>query len=242
MSAFPLYKTEERQDFIGFFYENLVRHLTHSKPIDFEEWSSQKNGGHFDFCNEEIRSFIEVKGGSNMDQIKLFSCQLDSQIKELGFPFDDGFTWIFSYRNRENNGERSRLLKSQGKDSDSLSKFLSENTLTSFVVYTGLLEVIKEKYGVKPYTRDKYRDRNLLNINRILLKEISANLRDVFVKLGYSDELPRWIPKWANKIPSRMVKTTLDGQEINFELTILLPNKLKMRLLKQMNGSVSIKK
>jgi len=237
----PIYKDEERQMYLAYWYDKLARHLLKAKPLSFDEWMDRKTLSHYDLYDTSISACVEVKGSSNMDQMKLFEDQLDAQIDELGFPFDSGFTWIFSYNNRQprRGGQtRSRLLKRRGKTSEKVSSFLAKNTTVAYAIDSRFLGEFRRVYGTHQYTRDKFRDRQIVSINRIKLRKCADVTRTSLADLGLSDEASRWLPPNAKCSRSRIIETEMDGNPICFELVLLLPNALKCRLLKQMNGSV----
>lgn len=241
--AIPVtYKDQDRQIFLAYWYDKLARHLLKAKPLSFDEWMDSKTMCRFDVYDDSISACIEIKGSSNMDQMKLFEDQLDGQLGELGFPFDLGFVWIFSYRNFiQKNRIRSRLLKKNGKTSMNVSEFLAKNTNVVYAVDVNLLSALRHRNGTRLYTRDKSRERRIVSINRTQLRECAESVRSTLEDLNLSGEIARWLPPNAKRIPSRFIETEMDGNPIHFELVLLLPNALKVRLLRQMNGSVSRK-
>lgn len=228
-----------RQYFVAYWFENLARHLLVAKRLSPEEWL--KSSGHFDIDHEELRTYIEIKASSNMDQLKLFESQLDAQMEELGFPVDDGFVLIFSYINREGrNGvnNRKRLLSNGPRTHAELSEFLAKQTNIAYAIDVRLLKRLRDVNGTVKYSRDKSRERQLISTNRTGLKYLAKNTRDTLTNLGLSSEISRWLPPKAKSIPARIVETEIDDQPVKFKLYILLPNGLKVRLLRQLNGVV----
>ncbi len=233
-----LYKDEDRKWYLAYWYDRLARHLLGAMPMSFNEWMDTKAMSAFDIYSESIYACVEVKGSSNMDQMKLFADQLDRQIDDLGFPFDSGFVWIFSYVNcRCFQGKQTRLLKKKGKTIEHISDFLASNTNVAYAVDIRLLHAFRcKKKGTKEYTRDKLNTRQIVAINRTQLREVARNLRPSLIDLGFEGEMTRWLPPRAQGIPSRSITTEMDGRTISFEIVLLLPNAPKQRLLKQIGA------
>lgn len=227
-----------RQYFVAYWFDKLGRHLLKTKILSPKEWLEDKCTGCFDLDHHKLFSYVEFKGASNTDQLKLFESQLDAQMEELGFPVDDGFIWIFSYNNRDGANGRKRLLNKNGGSHKELSEFLAEHTNTAYVVEIRLFNELRNRNSVVPYSRDKYRVRNLISISRTGLKFATRNTRTTLADLGLYNEIPKWLPPRAKSIPPRIIETEIDGHTIRFELFVLLPNGLKMRFLRQLNGVV----
>ncbi len=252
MNDFAIYKDEDRQTYLAYFYERLARWLLHEQIPSPDEWLTHRGMDHFDITHQGLRLFIEVKGSSNIDHLKLFGDQLQFQMEELGFPIDDGAVWIFTYRNQEKEKTRhvsrkgkvaeyqSRLLKKKsGKSWNSLSKFLAEHTIVTHVIDLRLLEMLSRRMGIRPYTRDRFHEREAIRINRGDLNRLAENARAGLVEAGISPaDLPRWLPPRAHRIRSRFIDTNLDGNPVSFEIIPILPNGTKIRFLKWLNGNV----
>jgi hypothetical protein len=208
-----------------------------------KQWFDEKGTQHYDLDVPGLQAFVEVKGASNNDQLKLFDDQLDSQLGELGFPVEDGFVWIFSYRNRENHQgkrRRSRCLKrDSGKSWDSLSEFLARNISFAYLIDVRLLSLLRGQNGIQPYARDRFNLRCIVRLNRTRLKELAQNAREGLQALGVAQGLlPRWLPPKAKRFLPRTIDTNFDGRKISFTLTILTQNGFKNRFLRRLNGTV----
>ena len=240
MGNFPIYRDGERQLYLSYWYENLSRHLLHMKPLSPGKWFDEKGSRHYDLDDDALNAYVEVKGAANTDQLKLFTDQLDAQLGELGFPVDDGFIWIFGYRNRSNHGDRDRLLKrSSGKSWETLSAFLAENTNVAYVIDIRLLDLLRQRNGVRPYDRDKFNPRHVIHLNRTVLKELAENARMGLEKLGVPPhDLSRWLPPRAKRFRPRIIETDFDGRPVSFQLVLLVRNGFKTRFLRQLNGTV----
>ena|GEM_PF-5588909 len=233
------YSDESRQLYLAYWYERLARHLLNAKTLSYDEWMKGKGLSSFDLHSDTLFSYVEIKGSSNMDQMKLFVDQLETQLGEIGFPFDSGFIWIFSYRNSNKiDGVTTRLLKKNGKTPDKVDEFLSRQTNVVFAIDIYLLNAWRRKNGSSQYTRDAFNPREIIPITRTELRGIAKTARSSLEDLGLVEDIPQWLPPRAKQIPSRFVKTEMDGLPIKFELILLLPNALKIRLLKQINGVV----
>ncbi len=243
IADFPIYKDEDRHTHLAYYFERLARWLLHMELMLPDEWAQKKSLDHFDLDVDSLRAFIEVKGCSNNDALKLFRDQLEGWLGSLGFPVEDGFVWIFIYRNRANKeieGIRPRLLKEKsGKSWNSLSKFLSKNTSEAIVIDVKLLAMLCERYGTRAYTRDKFRDRETVRVTRTILKRLAQNARTSLAELGFApEEIARWLPPGAHAIRPRTIDTVFDDKKVQFTLIPLLPNGAKRRFLRQMNGNV----
>jgi hypothetical protein len=207
-----------------------------------EEWFKEKIARHYDLDDANLNVYIEVKGTSNTDQLKFFEDQLDSQLEELGFPVDDGYIWLFAYRNRvgPHRGAGYRLLKHQSGDSwETLSTFLARNTILAYVVDVRLLDLLRKQNGTRIYSRDRFNLRNVVRINRTDLLKIANCARERLRELGVpSKELPRWLPPRAQRFRLRRVCTVLDGRAVSFRLILIVPNAFKRRFLHRLNGTV----
>jgi hypothetical protein len=239
---FPIYRDEDRQLYLSYWYERLSRHLLHMKPIPLDQWFAEKGLSHYDIDAEQLNAYVEVKGASNNDRLKLFEDQLDAQLGELGFPVDDGFVWIFGYRNRESTGGRDRLLKrGSGKSWESLSAFLAKSTNVAYIIDVRLLALLREQNGTSSYDRDPFNVRNLVRLNRTELKHLAEDERGGLEKLGVpSGDLSRWLPPNAKRSRSRIIETAFDGRSVSFRLVVLTPNGFKNRFLRQLNGNVKM--
>ena len=240
MDNFPIYGDEDRQLYLSYWYERLSRHLLHMKPIPPEKWFEEKGRNHYDIDADALNAYIEVKAAANTDQLKLFDSQLDAQLAELGFPVDDGFVWIFGYRNRGNTGDRERLLKRVGgKSWETLSVFLAENTNVAYFLDIRLLDLLRKRNGTYSYTRDKFNTRAVVTLNRTGLKDLAEDARRGLGEIGISsDDLPRWLPPNAKRFRTRTIETEFDGRSVSFQLVLLTPNGFKNRFLRQLNGTV----
>lgn len=240
MDNVPIYRDENRLLYLSYWYEGLSRHLLHMKPIPPGRWFSEKGMCHYDVDAEELDAYVEVKGAASTDQLKLFGDQLDAQLGELGFPVDDGFVWIFGYRNRDNTGYRERLLKRRSGDSwETLSAFLAENTNTAYILDIRLLDLLRKQNGTSAYARDRFHIRQVVNRNRTNLRHLAEHARTELEKLGVpSNDLPRWLPPHANRFLPRVVETKFDGHQVSFQLILLTPNGFKNRFLRRLNGVV----
>jgi hypothetical protein len=238
-----VYTNEGRQMAVAYAYERLVRHLLKSNIPSQEDWFKEKGNSHFDLYHEELGAMVEIKGSSNMDQLKLFDNQLDEQISELGFPFEKGFVWIFSYINCSNTTvdgvhTSQRLLKEHKNSFDDFMKFIIQQTNTAYVIEIHLLDAWRRKYGTRKYNRDQYNPRKTVRINRTDLRHMSKHTRATLFDLGFYEQTGLWLPHNANSIRTRRVKTEIDGLKLNFELYPILPTRMKSSLMKQLNGSV----
>lgn len=247
LKCFSPYTNDGRQLFVSYFFDKLGRSLMKVKMPSKQKWLDGKCRNHFDLNHEKLRALIEFKGSSAADQIKLFEDQLESQLKELGFPIDDGLTLIFSYRNKEKkrdgiskkgNRIRRRLLKNCAKSHYGISKFLTKNTNEAYAVETKFLEKLMRKKGTTDYERDLIRNRRLASIKRSDFKSAAKNIRETLANLGLSADIPSWLPPGAKSIPTRVVETKIGRHSVNFKLFLLLPNGLKVRLLRHLNGVV----
>lgn len=244
MEDFPIYKDEDRLTSLAYYYEQLARYLLHSPQLSFQEWLNTRGLRHYDI-EDYATAYIEVKGANNTDQLDLFEDQLDFQLKELGFPIDQGLVWIFSYINREgrkenSNGNRSRLLKEgSGQSLHELAQFLAKQTNVAYVVDIRLLHLLRIANGTRLYDRDKFHDRQAININRSTLKNLAHDARSTLLQLGMpAEELPSWLPPKAQRLRPRYINACFDGNEINFELFPILANGPKRQFLRQLNGTV----
>src|SRR5581483_7190952 len=205
-----------------------------------DRWFDEKGRSHYDIDDEVLNAYVEVKGAANTDQLKLFESQLDAQLEELGFPVDDGFLWIFGYRNRSKSGGRDRLLKRKsGKSWKGLSAFLAENTHTAYVIDVRLLAMLRHQNGIRSYGRDKFNPRNVVQLNRTALKQLAQDARKGLTGLGVAaNDLPRWLPPRAKRSRPRTIKTEFEGRPVSFQLTLLTQNGFKTRFLRRLNGTV----
>ena len=240
MENFAIFKDEDRQLYLSYWFERLSRHLLHMPPVSSDQWFHEKGMCHFDIDDEHLDAYVEVKGAANTDQLKLFADQLDDQIGELGFPVDDGYVWIFGYQNRESVGDRGRLLKhNSGKSWETLSAFLASHTNVAYVIDVRLLDLFRKRYGVRLYARDRFNPRNVVNINRTDLRNFAEDARNALLEIGVPPEdMPRWLPPRARRFVPRMVETEFDGNHVSFELVLLVPNGFKRRFLRWLNGTV----
>ncbi len=245
MEKISIYTDEDRLFYLAYLYDRLARHLLHEPLIAPQTWMDGKATTHFDMEDDHLQAYVEVKGASNTDQLKLFESQLDSQLEELGFPYDDAFILIFNYRNCEHhmNGpfaERRRLLKRMsGKSLETLWAFLAKNTTKAYLIDIHLLDLLRKKYGTRAYARDSSNVRNAIRINRRTLDLLSKDTRTALVDLGLpKEDIPHWLPPRAHRTLPRTVETVLDDCAINFQLIPLLPNGDKVRFLKRLNGTV----
>jgi hypothetical protein len=236
---FAIFKDEDRQLYLSYWFEGLSWHLLRKAPVSSDQWFGEKGSHHFDIDDENLNAYVEVKGAANTDQLKLFSDQLDDQISELGFPVDDGFVWIFGYRNRDA-GDRGRLLKhNSGKSWETLSAFLAKHTNTAYVIDVHLLDLLRKRNGIRPYLRDRFNPRNVVNINRTDFRNFAEDARNALLEIGVPPEdMPRWLPPRARRFVPRMVETEFDGNHVSFELVLLVPNGFKRRFLRRLNGTV----
>ena len=76
MEDFPIYKDEDRLTSLAYYYEQLARYLLHSPQLSFQEWLNTRGLRHYDI-EDYATAYVEVKGVSNTDQLKLFEDQLD---------------------------------------------------------------------------------------------------------------------------------------------------------------------
>jgi len=242
---FPIYTKEDRLTYVAYFYDRLTRHLLHLPLLSPADWEKRKRLDHFDLKHEGLRTYIEAKGSSNANVLKYFEDQLDEQIGELGFPIDDGMALIFSYTNREPRqydeaGKIKRgTLLGKMKSWSELSRFLSGHTTKLYAIDIRLLSDFRKKHGTRAHTRDKFRDRRILNVNKKMFTAFAANAATSLAELGYPPaEIRRWLPPNTTCIPPRSVRANLDGRDISFGLVPLLSNGLKTRFLKQLNGTV----
>jgi len=243
LEDFPIYKDEDRLSYLAYFFERLARHLLHLEPISPDRWFSERGSHHYDIDADALNAYVEVKGSGNSDQLKLFTDQLDFQLGELGFPVNDGFIWIFSYRNRDSRkavGGQKRLLKyKSGKSWKSFSAFLAEHINVAYIIDVRLLDLLRKQNGLSSYTRDAFNLRHVIRLNRTNLKDLAENARENLLKLGVShDDLSQWLPPNAKRFRPRTVETTFDGRAISFQLIILTPNGFKNRFLRRLNGTV----
>lgn len=243
MEDFPIYKDEDRLTSLAYYYEQLARYLLHSPQLSFQEWLNTRGLRHYDI-EDYATAYVEVKGVSNTDQLKLFEDQLDFQLKELGFPIDQGLVWIFSYINRgrklNDDGNRPRLLKEEsGHSLRELAQFLAKQTNVAYVLDIRLLHLLRVANGTQLYNRDKFHDRQAININRGTLKNLAHDARATLLQLGMSpEELPSWLPPKAQRLRPRYINACFDGNEVNFELFPILANGPKRQFLRQLNGTV----
>jgi hypothetical protein len=238
LENFRIETQNNRCRFLAYWYEQLTRHLLHLPQIDRERWGLERALHHFDIDDEHLNTYVEVKGSASTDQLKLFVDQLDAQIAELGFPFSDGYIWIFGYRNRKRRHGK-RLLKRSSSSWEKLSLFLAEHTNVAYVVDVRLLSLIREKYGNLSYKRDPFNPREIVAITRMQLGNLAVHARTELPKLGIPlEDISRWLPPQAQQLRSRTIKTTFDGRDVSFKLVPLLPNGFKTRLLRQLNGTV----
>ena len=211
--------------------------------LSFQEWLNTRGLRHYDI-EDYATAYVEVKGVSNTDQLKLFEDQLDFQLNELGFPIDQGLVWIFSYINRgsklNDKGNRPRLLKEEsGHSLRELAQFLAKQTNVAYVVDIRLLHLLRIANGAHLYNRDKFHDRQAININRGTLKNLAYDARATLLQLGMSaEELPSWLPPKAQRLRPRYINACFDGNEVNFELFPILANGPKGQFLRQLNGTV----
>lgn len=240
MEDFPICSDENRTLYLSYWFERLSRHLLHLKPIPPDQWVLQKCLHHYDIDADALNAYIEIKGAANTDQLKLFTDQLDLQLGELGWPVDDGFVWVFGYRNRERSGIRQRLLKrGSGTSWETLSAFLAENTHVAYILDVRLLDLFRRQNGTSRYTRNIFNIRHVVHLNRTDLKNLAENARKGLAELGMPPEsIPRWLPPNAKRLLPRTIETNFDGRPVSFQLYLLTPNGFKNRFLRQLNATV----
>ena len=245
MVDFPIYKDEDRLTYLAYFYERLAQHLLHLPLVSPKDWLVHRGSNHFDIVSDTLHSYIEVKGVSNNDQLKLFEDQLQSQLNELEleFPAREGIIWIFVYRNRagaDREKPRPRLLKGKsGKTWASLSQFLSDHTVEAIAIDVHLFEMLYRQNGTCDYLRDKFNPRKMVKINRSALKLFAENARSALSQLGMlPHEVSRWLPPNARRLLPRTIEANFDGQRISFKLILIAPNGFRNRFLRRLNGTV----
>jgi hypothetical protein len=225
---------DRRCHVIGYFFDKIARYLLKEDVISFEKWLDDRNKNP-DIANEKLRCHFEIKGSSNTDRFTIREDQFDSLVAELGFPIEDLSTWIFSYANREGKrGKRERLLKNH-KSQEEIFEFLAKQTNVAYVVHHKLLDAMRKENGT---TRNGGRSKNFISVSRTGLKLASQNTRETLTSLGLSEEISSLLPPRAKSIPFRTVETEIGGHPIKFKLFVLLPNGLKMRFLRRLNGTV----
>jgi len=236
---FAIYGDEDRQLYLSYWYERLSRHLLHMTLLSPDQWFSEKGQCRYDLTDGPLNAYVEVKGAANTDQLKLFDDQLDEQLSELGFPVEDGFVWIFGYRNRDTQDGDRLLKRTSGKSWEALSDFLATRTNVAYVIDIRLLDLLRQKKGLRPYNRDEGNPRRVVRINRTDLRDLADDARKGLADLGVTDHvLARWLPPGARRLRSRTIRTDFDGRPISFELNLLVPNGFKARFLRRLNGTV----
>jgi hypothetical protein len=237
----PIYRDEDRQRYVGYYFEQLARHCLHRPARSLEAWESDRGyGAHFDIDDVGLNASFDVKGANNQDsKLKLFDDQLTAQIDGLELPLDTAFLWIFSYRGcRWEDGRMVRTLKNEsGALLSDLAAFLAKNVLDVYVVGLRLIDLMREANGVRFYNRDKLRERYTLCITRSAFKDTERNARNVLGTLGVSD-VSRWLPPRAMRFRPRIVETRFGGNQVSFRLHLLVPNGFKNRFLRRLNGNV----
>ncbi|OHB09115.1 MAG: hypothetical protein A3G46_02705 [Candidatus Zambryskibacteria bacterium RIFCSPLOWO2_12_FULL_39_16] len=225
---------------IGYSFDRIARHLLKKSSISLEYWLDNRNTNP-DIEDHNLRCHFEIKGSSNMNTLIISEDQFDSLLKMLGFPINDQATWIFSYINRENRhgkNKRERLLKNH-KSQNEIFEFLTKQTNMVYVIHHTFLDGIRRKKGTaNHHDLRNNKDTDIISIKRTDLKLAIKDTRGSLFNLNLSDEISRWLPPGAKSIPTRMVETVIDGHPVKFKFFILLPNSLKVRLLRHLNGVV----
>ena len=247
-TQFSLQMMKENQTsfMIGWFYEILMRKLLGISISNEDMWRIWKEIRVFKPFDLKINDFwFEVKGFSNNDRIKYFALQLDDQLKELdvqeGKPINP-IAMIFFYRNRLCNSNSNQRMMFHGlsiDDKDMLFEFLANQTIQSFAIDLRFLDVLRSKYGTRPYQRRKaHQVKESLNLKRRDLKQITLNTRDSLEDLGITEDEHFWLPPRAKGICVRRVETEVCGHKMSFELFPLLPISLRKKFFRMLNGTM----
>jgi hypothetical protein len=210
------------------------------KPMTMAQWYREKGSHHWDFIDEHLRARFEVKIWSDNHTIYLRCHQLLAQKKEMVFPYEDGFLFFFSYRNRRTTGGRKKSLLGQfGKSWSALSRFLSRNVNAGYLVDMRLIHRIWERNGAHHWKKDLFNEHDEVRLPRRDLKQITHDMRGELKKLGFSrEEIPQWLPPNENRSLPRIIETVFNGRRVSFPLFVIAPNGFKKRFFRRLNGTV----
>ncbi len=258
----PVYTDEGRLTAVAFYGERLGRWLLHLPLPSWDRWLADRGKNHFDLEDPDgARVSVEVKMANNKDRLVLYADQIEHQLSEPSFPIEDRFILIFHYKNqgpgilvpkRHGTGtylHHPRLLREKGgKTWTSLSRFLSSGIYRADLVDIEILKRWIERNGTYEFARygrcNPYREnfppRRVASFTRTHIRELVLDTRAGLTALGFGNaEIARWLPPGAQRTLPRRITTSLDGHPLDFECTFLLPNGVKNRILRRLNGSVS---
>ncbi len=258
----PVYTDEGRLTAVAFYGERLGRWLLHLPLPSWDGWLADRGKDHFDLDDADgARVSVEIKMANNKDRIVLYADQIENQLSEPSFPIEDRFVLIFHYKN-QGPGIRlpkkygtgtylhhPRLLKEKaGKTWSSLSRFLASGIYRADLVDIEILRRWIERNGTYEFARygkhnpfrENFPPRPVVPFTRTNVRHLVHDTRVGLATLGFNDaEIARWLPPGARRTLPRRITTSLDGNPLEFECTFLVPNGVKHRVLRRLNGSVS---
>lgn len=197
---------------IGDFFTDLALTI-----FGGEKTAGSHDAGDIDLWDTQL----EVKGCSNRNSLKIYSDQLDTQVKRLGFPFQHLWYAIFFYRNQWQ--DRSRSLSKETPTRASLDIFLSQNIMCAFVVDARVLLAIRKVNGTKDGQRDNEQV-PIIRMNKGTLHALADHpglVLEHFKLRGFG-------------VAKQKIRIKFRGSVVNFDLALILPRR-QLRKVSQLN-------
>lgn len=198
---------------IGDFFTDLALEI-----FGGEKTAGSQDSGDIDCWDLDAQ--IEVKGCGNHNTPKIYYEQLESEIAQMGFPFNNLWYVIFFYRNRWR--DKSRSLSKETPTRKALDAFLSENTMAAFAIDAKVLVAIRKINGLKAEQRTNGVF-HTIKINKTTFQRFVENPKCTLQHLNLR----------GFGVLNQKIRMQFRGSMVDFNLSLILPKKQLAQVFQQ---------